>query len=372
MPRSSSTVRPLTESSGSVGLRRGLVDPQEHLPPDHQPGQPLLGRARGGQRLDLLAAAQHGDPVRDLGDLVQLVADEDDRLSLLGQALDDREQLVRLLRGQHRGRLVEHEDVGAAVERLQDLDALLLADRDVPHDRARVDGEPEPRRDLAHALLRRRVVEQDPVVHGLGREHDVLGDRHHRDQHEVLVHHPDAVLDRRLGRAELGRLAVDPDLALVRVVEAVDDVHQRRLAGAVLAEQRVHLALAQVEVDAVVRDDAGEALRDPTKLENGPLVHRGDSMALAAGGPRGTRLLDGLGDVRDLARGDPVLDPVHLRDDVGRHVGGDLAEPDATRGDVEDRVLAALRSCRPATAWIVWKTATSTFFSALVSTCSPR
>ena len=111
-------------------------------------------------------------------------------------------------------------------------------------------------------------------MHGLGREHDVLGDRHHRDQHEVLVHHADAVLDRRLGRAELGRLAVDPDLALVRLVEAVDDVHQRRLAGAVLAEQRVHLALAQVEVDAVVRDDAGEALRDPTKLENGPLVHR--------------------------------------------------------------------------------------------------
>ena len=42
--------------------------------------------------------------------------------------LDDLEQLVRLLRRQHGGRLVEDEDVGAAVERLQDLDALLLAD----------------------------------------------------------------------------------------------------------------------------------------------------------------------------------------------------------------------------------------------------
>ena len=36
-----------------------------------------------------------------------------------------------------------------------------------------------------------------------------------------------------------------------------------RLAGAVLAEQRVHLARGRLEVDAVVRDDAGEALRDP-------------------------------------------------------------------------------------------------------------
>ena len=40
----------------------------------------------------------------------------------------DREELLRLLRREHGGRLVEDEDVGAAVERLQDLDALLLAD----------------------------------------------------------------------------------------------------------------------------------------------------------------------------------------------------------------------------------------------------
>ena len=51
-------------------------------------------------------------------------------------------------------------------------------------------------------------------------------------------------------------LPVDADLALVGLVEAVEDVHQRRLAGAVLAEQRVHLAAPEVEVDAVVRDDA--------------------------------------------------------------------------------------------------------------------
>ena len=62
--------------------------------------------------------------------------------------------------------------------------------------------------------------------------------------------------------------ALDPDLALVGVVEPVEDVHQRRLAGAVLAEQRVHLALAEIEADVVVGDDAGEALRDPAHLED--------------------------------------------------------------------------------------------------------
>ena len=132
-----------------LGRRRvALVDPEQHLAADHQARQPFLGRARGGQGLDLLAAPEHGDPVGDLGHLVQLVADEDDRLALVGQALDDREQLLRLLRRQHGGRLVEDEDVGAAVERLQDLDPLLLADRDVLDVGAWVDGEPEPRRDL--------------------------------------------------------------------------------------------------------------------------------------------------------------------------------------------------------------------------------
>ena len=85
----------------------------------------------------------------------------------------------------------------------------------------------------------------------------------------MLVHHPDAGVDRGLRRAELDRLARDHDLALVRVVEPVEDVHQGRLAGTVLAEQRVHLALAQVEVDVVVGHDAREALGDVAHLEHG-------------------------------------------------------------------------------------------------------
>ena len=72
-----------------------------------------------------------------------------------------------------------------------------------------------------------------------------------------------------LGEPSCTGLPAITDLALVRVVEPVEDVHQRRLAGAVLAEQGVDLALPQVEVDVVVRDDAREALRDVAHLEHG-------------------------------------------------------------------------------------------------------
>ena len=96
----------------------------------------------------------------------------------------------------------------------------------------------------------------------LDAEHDVLGHREHRHQHEVLVHHADAGADGVAGAVEMGRLAVDEDLALVRPVEAGEHVHQRRLAGAVLAEQAEHLAGADGEVDGVVGDQITEALGD--------------------------------------------------------------------------------------------------------------
>ena len=206
---------------------------------------------------------------------MQLVADEDDGHPLSRERAQDPEQLERLLRRQHRRRLVEDQDLGAAEEGLQDLDPLLLADADVLDAGVRVDGELERLGDLLDALFGRVLVEEHLLARGLDSEHDVLGDRHHRDQHEVLVHHADPEVDRVAGRAHLDRLAVDQDLALVRPVEAVEDVHQRRLPGAVLAEQRVHLAAAQVEVDVVVRDHAGEALRDALQLEERRFVGHG-------------------------------------------------------------------------------------------------
>ena len=89
----------------------------------------------------------------------------------------------------------------------------------------------------------------------------------------MLVHHPDPGLDRVAGGAEGDRLSVQQDLAGIRAVEPVEDVHQRRLAGAVLAEQRVHLAAPDVEVDVVVGDDARELLADPAHLEDEVVGH---------------------------------------------------------------------------------------------------
>src|SRR6185437_5345133 len=56
---------------------------------------------------------------------------------------------------------------------------------------------------------------------------------------------------------DLGQLAFEVDLAFDRLGRAVDDAREGRLAGAVLARQRVDLARADREIDAIERDHTG-------------------------------------------------------------------------------------------------------------------
>ena len=117
----------------------------------------------------------------------------------------DADQLVDLLRGQHRGRLVENQDLGVVGECLDDLHALLDSHRDVLDDRVGVDGEPVPFGHLMHQARRLVPVENAETAGRLAAEHDVLGDGEHRHQHEVLVHHPDPGLDGVAGAPEVHR-----------------------------------------------------------------------------------------------------------------------------------------------------------------------
>src|SRR3972149_3639336 len=91
--------------------------------------------------------------------------------------------------------LVEHEDARAAVQRLDDLDALLLPDAQLLDALARGDAEADLPRERADAALGLGLVEEDGSPHHLRAQHDVLGDGEDRHEHEVLVHHPDPARD---------------------------------------------------------------------------------------------------------------------------------------------------------------------------------
>ena len=66
---------------------------------------------------------------------------------------------------------------------------------------------------------------------------------------------------------EVDHRSIDEDLTLVGGVEAVEDVHQSGLAGAVLPEQTEDLTGLNGQVDRVIGQDAGESLGYVSQLQ---------------------------------------------------------------------------------------------------------
>ena len=108
-------------------------------------------------------------------------------------------------------------------------------------------------------------------------EEHVLGDGALRQQVELLEHGDETGVH-RLTRVRVGDLTtLELHGAGVGLVHARDDLHEGRLAGAVLADEAVHLASTHIHVDAGQHGDAEEALRDAARAQHdvGPsLRHR--------------------------------------------------------------------------------------------------
>ena len=195
------------------------------------------------------------------------MTDEDDGLAVGFQAVHDLDESFDLGRREDRGGFVEHEDARLAGEYLDDLDPLLEADGEIFDDGVGIDVEVVAARDLPHQFARPLEIEPTQPSGGFLTEDDVLGDREHGHEHEVLVDHPDARGDGIARSGELLGLAVEQDLACGRRVQPVEDVHQGALAGTVLAQQGKDLATRHSEVHVVVRENARELFRDTRELK---------------------------------------------------------------------------------------------------------
>ena len=115
---------------------------------------------------------------------------------------------------------------------------------------------------------------QAPPAHeqlraGFASDEDVLGDRHVRGERELLIDRDDAGALGVVGRREGDRLAEQLDLPRIGAVRARQDLEQGRLAGPVLAEERMDLGGPHFEMDVLERAHAREALADAGHLEDG-------------------------------------------------------------------------------------------------------
>ena len=211
-------------------------------------------------RRDRAPRAKDGDPIRDRHHLVQLVRDDDHGVPSCAMTWSVRKRPsdscgVRTAVGSSRTSTREPRKTALTIST-----ALLLADRELPDARVGIDGHLQRLGYLAQLPAAGLRPSQKRGVCQPSRTFSATVSV--SDEPEVLVHHPDPRRE-RVARPSKRRVAVELDLALVGPVQAGEDVHEGRLARAVLAEQRVHLAHLGLEVDAVVREHAREALRDP-------------------------------------------------------------------------------------------------------------
>ena len=176
------------------------------------------------------------------------------------------EEGVDLLGHEDRGRLVEDEDPAVAREGLEDLDPLLLPDRQVGHAGRRIDTDPEALGRIVSPAAGLVEVETHPARPSEARfSATVIG----RTSAKCCVTIPMPASIASRGERMAWTCPSTQDLAGIRVRQPVGDPHDGRLARAVLAEQGVDLPATDIEVDPVVGDEVAEALGDPAQLESG-------------------------------------------------------------------------------------------------------
>ena len=226
-------------------------------------------RRRVGAHQHHAPAAQDRDPVGDAAGLGELVGDDHHRQAVLAQGPHRLEQRLDLLGGQHAGRLVEDDQAGAGQQHLEDLDPLTLTDRQVLDLGGRVDRQPVALGGLADPARQLLAVEAGPDSGSASAMFSTTVNAGIRRRSWNTMPMPSS--RPTAGERDLDRHAVDRDLALVGLVGAVDELHQRALAGAVLAEQGVHLAGRDLQVDLAVGDQVAEALGQPGDPQAGRL-----------------------------------------------------------------------------------------------------
>src|SRR5262249_50643605 len=113
-----------------LALREGELE----RPADHVRDERLLVHAGGVERALLDAVAEDAEAVGDLEDLREPVADVDDPDAGAAALVDERVQLLHLVRAERRRRLVEQQHLRPGEQRLDDLEELALCERE-PADR---------------------------------------------------------------------------------------------------------------------------------------------------------------------------------------------------------------------------------------------
>ena len=214
---------------------------------------------------NILPVPEHRDAVAIVENLHHPVGNIDDRDALVHQLPHDVEQNLRFLFGQRGGRFVQDQDPAIEGERLGNLDQLLLGNRQAADQGGGIDIA-KPAQHIGRLFCQPGVIHQRRAADIGCRHENVFSNADVRAQRDFLMHEADAQPLRDCGRGNSHHLSVEADFAAVGPQNAIDDVHQGRLAGSILAGNGMHFALAQLEPDIPQGLNGSERLAEIVNL----------------------------------------------------------------------------------------------------------
>ncbi|CAK7023950.1 MAG: hypothetical protein DELT_03327 [Desulfovibrio sp.] len=221
------------------------------FPPHHQFDHGLFVDVPRFMRFDYVAVAQDGDIVRNLENFIHLVRDVNDTRPALLQLFDFFKQPFHLFGGDCRGRLVHDDDIRVEGYRFQDFNHLDIRNIQAAQLRIRRVGKPFLLKELHRFFAYRLPVDRALALHGPMPEADVFLESKVRHKRQFLVDHGDSKIPRMQRIADFDLLAIHENIALVFLVNSIDDFHQGGFPRPVFAAQYVGRTAAELEAHIV-------------------------------------------------------------------------------------------------------------------------
>ena len=227
-------------------VARRILTRRKHVrqrPADHLADDEFVVEGIRLVRPDQPTVAHDGHLVGDLENLLDAVRDVNDGDSLAAQFSDDGEEVLDLVLREGRCRLIHDDDARVVGHCLRNLHGLNLGGRQVHDLRRGVDVHAQV---IEHGLAVRihLAVVHDPddtiPLLGVASQPEVLHDAALGNRQEFLLNHGNTRIQSLPGVCEADRVSFQHNLPCVRLVDAKRTFHERRLPGAVLANQGMH------------------------------------------------------------------------------------------------------------------------------------
>ena len=219
--------------------------------------------------LDGSTVTDNGDLISNIGDFVQLMGNNNTGHALFLELQQQVKKGTGIFFVQRGGRLVQDQQLCVLCQSLCDFDHLLLTNTDILDQGTGGFRQADDFQVLIGFAVSGVPVNGEGLATLVAQEH-ILTDGHIGNQRQLLVDDDDALCFGLGDFGELTNVSVVNNIARIRAIgiNTAEDIHQRRFAGTVLADQGMDGAALHLQIHVVKSLDTGELFGDVIHFQN--------------------------------------------------------------------------------------------------------